>query len=146
MTIVPTKYVAAPLEPDRALSDALDTLLTGDKDRDGRRCILAFGPNANLRSRLQVRLYKLQAALIVARPADLATAVAQLLLGFGSARGSEDAEAIVTQYITVLAHLPLWAVQRACQRFARGSVTKSALTGNAPMPRLRPSSAVWPRA
>jgi hypothetical protein len=49
-----------------------------------------------------------------------------MLLGFGSARASEeDAEAVVTQYVTVLANLPLWAVQRACRRFASGSVTKA---------------------
>ena len=112
------------LKPDRALSDAVDTLLTGDKDRDGR-CILAFEPDTSLRSRLQIRLMELQAALLPARPADLAPAVAQMLLGFGSARGSEDAEAIVAQYVTALAHLPLWAVQQACLHFARGSVTKA---------------------
>jgi len=39
-------------------------------------------------------------------------------VGFGSARGSEYAEAIVTRYVTTLAHFPLWAVQRACLRFA----------------------------
>src|SRR5688572_15196834 len=124
MTIVPTKYLAEPLEPDRALSDAVDTMLTGDKDRHGR-CILAFGPDASLRSRLQIRPMELQASRLPARPADLATAVAQMLLGFGSSRGSEDAEAIVTQYVTALASLPLWAVSQSCLRFARGSVTKA---------------------
>jgi len=49
-----------------------------------------------------------------------------MLLGFSSARVSEeDAEAVVTQYVAVLAHLPLWAVQMACRRFASGSVTKA---------------------
>ena len=32
---------------------------------------------------------------------------------------------MVTQYVTVLGGLPLWAVQMACQRFAKGKVTKA---------------------
>ena len=36
-----------------------------------------------------------------------------------------DAEAHIAQYVTVLAHLLLWAVQRACRRFASGNVTKA---------------------
>jgi len=116
---------AGPLLPDRALSDALDSLLTDDVDRKGRR-ILAFAPDAKLRSLLQIRLLKLQPALTPGRPADLARAVTEMLLGFGSARATEeDAEAVVTQYVTVLAHLPLWAVAQACLSFARGRVTKA---------------------
>jgi hypothetical protein len=126
MTIeLPTAIGAEPLRPDRALSDALDTLLTDDVDREGRRT-LAYAPDAKLRSRLQIRLYNLQAALTPARPADLARAVTDMMLGFGSARASEeDAEAVVTQYVRALEHLPLWAVEQACLRFARGRVTKS---------------------
>jgi hypothetical protein len=117
--------VPAALDPDRALSDVLDSLLTGDRDREGR-CILAYAPDAKLRSLLQIRLYKLQAALAPARPVDLALVVTEMLLGFSSARVSEeDAEAVVTQYVTVLNGLPLWAVQMACQRFAKGKVTKA---------------------
>jgi hypothetical protein len=117
--------VPAAVEPDRALSDVLDSLLTDEKDCEGR-CILAYAPDAKLRSALQIRLFELQAGLTPARPADLARAVIDMLLGFGSARTSEeDAEAVVTQYVRVLAHLPLWAVQRACRRFASGSVTKT---------------------
>jgi hypothetical protein len=85
-----------------------------------------IAPDARLRSLLQIRLYKLQAALVPARPADLARAVTEMLLGFGSARVTEaDAEAVVTQYVAVLAHLPLWAVQTACGRFASGHVAKA---------------------
>jgi hypothetical protein len=117
--------VPAALDPDRALSDVLDSLLTGDRDREGQ-CFLAYAPDAKLRSLLQIRLYKLQAALAPARPADLARVVTEMLLGFSSARVSEeDAEAVVTQYVTVLSGLPLWAVQMACQRFAKGRVTKA---------------------
>jgi hypothetical protein len=120
-----TTRVLEPLTPDRVLSDALDSVLTDDKDRDGKR-ILAFSPDARLRSELQIRQHKLRAGLLVGRPADIALTVAQMLLGFGSARASqEDAEAVVTQYVAVLAHLPLWAVQTACRRFASGSVTKT---------------------
>jgi hypothetical protein len=132
MTFEHKSYVPAvkhlepePLAANRALSDALDSLLTGDEDHEGS-CILAFAPDAKLRSLLQIRLYELQTALLAAHPAHLACAIAEMLLGFGSARASEEeAEAVVTQYVTVLAHLPLWAVQRACKRFAAGSVTKT---------------------
>jgi hypothetical protein len=87
-----TTRVLEPLTPDRVLSDALDSVLTDDKDRDGKR-ILAFSPDARLRSELQIRQHKLRAGLLVGRPADIALTVAQMLLGFGSARASqEDAE------------------------------------------------------
>ena len=36
-----------------------------------------------------------------------------------------DAEAHIAQYVTVLAHLLLWAMQRACRGFASGNVTKA---------------------
>jgi len=122
---VPVTIDAGKLLSDRALSDALDGLLTDDVDREGRR-ILAYVPDAKLRSLLQIRLYKLRAELIPGHPADLARAVTEMMLGFGSERASEEeAEAVVTQYVKVLAHLPLWAVERACLRFARGSVSKT---------------------
>jgi hypothetical protein len=122
---LPAAIDAGPLLPDRALSDALDSLLTDDVDREGRR-ILAYALDPKLRSLLQIRLYKLQGELIRGRPVDLARAVTEMMLGFGSARASEeDAEAVVTQYVKAVAHLPLWAVAQACLRFARGRVTKT---------------------
>ena len=60
-----------PLPLLSVLSDVLDSLLTGDRDREGR-CILAYAPDAKLRSLLQIRLYKLQAALSPARLDHLA--------------------------------------------------------------------------
>jgi hypothetical protein len=120
----PAGNEAEPLLPDRALSDALDSLLTDDVDR-GKR-ILAYAPDAKLRSLLQIRLYKLQAALTPGRSADLARTVAEMMLGFSAARVSEeDAELVATQYVKALGHLPLWAVAQACLRFARGRVTKA---------------------
>jgi hypothetical protein len=126
MTIeLPAAIDAGPPLPDRALSDALDSLLTDDVDREGRR-ILAFAPDARLRSLLQIRLLKLQAALAPGRPSDLARAVVEMMLGFSAARVSdEDAELVAAQYVRVLTHLPLWAVQQGCLRFARGRVTKT---------------------
>jgi hypothetical protein len=122
---LPAAIDAGPPLPDRALSDALDSLLTDDVDREGRR-ILSYAPDAKLRSLLQIRLYKLRAALTPGRPADLARAVTEMMLGFSSVRASEeDAEAVAKQYVAMLAHLPLWAVQQTCLRFARGRVTKT---------------------
>jgi hypothetical protein len=112
-----------PIGPDRAIADALDDLLTDDRDRDGR-VILAYAPEVRLRSDFRVRLAKLQAGLIPAQPPDLVPILAQMFLGFGASRASEsDAQTHVAQYVTVLAHLPLWAVQGACRRFASGNVT-----------------------
>lgn len=120
-----TTRILEPMMPDRVLSDALNSVLTDNKGRDGRR-ILARSLDARLRSKLQIRQHNLRAGLLGGRPADIALTVAQMLLGFGSARASqEDAEAVVAQYVTVLAHLPLWAVQRACRLFASGHVTKT---------------------
>jgi hypothetical protein len=122
---LPAAIDAGPPLPDRALSDALDSLLTDDVDRGGRR-ILAYAPDAKLRSVLQIRLLKLQAALAPGHPPDLAEAVVEMMLGFSAARVSDDdAELVAAQYVRMLAHLPLWAVQQACLRFARGRVTKT---------------------
>src|SRR5262245_48217427 len=118
-------YLPAVVEPDRALSDVCDDLLTGDKDCGGRP-ILRYSPDAKLRSRLEVRRLELQAALTPAPPADLARTVIEMMVGFSSARVNElDAKIVVAQYVSVLADLPLWAVQMTCRRFARGKVTKA---------------------
>ncbi len=123
-------YLPAVVEPDRALSDVCDDLLTGDKDRGGR-AILRYSPDAKLRSRLEVRRLELQAALTPALPADLARTVTEMMVGFSSARVNEvDAEIVVAQYVSVLADLPLWAVQMACRRFARGPLLRPSSTGS----------------
>ena len=114
-----------PIGPDRAIADALDDLLSDDRDRHGR-VILAYAPEKRLISDFRVRLARLQAGLIPAQPSDLVPLLAQMFLGFGASRVSEsDAQTHVTQYVAVLAHLPLWAVQRACRRFASGNVTRA---------------------
>jgi hypothetical protein len=118
-------YLPAGVELDRALSDVCDDLLTGDKDRRGR-AILRYSPDSKLRSRLEVRRLELQAALTPALPADLARTLTEMMVGFSSARVNEvDAEIVVAQYVSVLGDLPLWAVQMACRRFARGKVTRA---------------------
>jgi hypothetical protein len=114
-----------PIGPDRAIADALDDLLSDDRDRHGRM-ILAYAPEKRLISDFRVRLARLQAGLIPAQPSDLVPLLAQMFLGFGASRVSEsDAQTHVAQYVAVLAHLPLWAVQRACRRFASGNVTRA---------------------
>src|SRR5258708_39261678 len=98
-------YLPAVVEPDRALSDVCDDLLTGDKDRGGR-AILRYSPDAKLRSRLEVRRLELQAALPPALPADLARTVTALMAGFSSARVNEDdAEIVAAHYVACRAEL-----------------------------------------
>jgi hypothetical protein len=64
------------------------------------------------------------------------------LMGFGGPNTSQDeAEMIVTQYVTALKGVPHWAVARACMRFASGQVTAQEL-GEKQFPLgFRPSSA-----
>lgn len=51
-----------------------------------------------------------------------------MMTGLGSKGASEDeAEIIVTAYVQIVADLPDWAVERACNRFASGSVTAAEL-------------------
>src|SRR5258708_23026564 len=106
-------YLPAVVEPDRALSDVCDDLLTGDKDRGGR-AILRYSPDAKLRSRLEVRRLELQAALTPALPAHLARTVTEIMVRFSSARVNEvDAELLAAQYVSVLAYYPLPPVHTA---------------------------------
>lgn len=75
---------------------------------------------------LSKRLGEIAPHLGPARYAKVAQAVLSCLVGFASKNTSdEDAEVIAAQYATMLAGLPLWAIQRACGRFGRGEVEAS---------------------
>lgn len=59
---------------------------------------------------------------------DIVEIVNQMLLGFAAPTSSEEESAVtVIQYQQALAGLPLWAVERACMRFARNEVADEEL-------------------
>jgi len=80
-------------------------------------------PTGEQRGLLMSRQRELLTNLAPGKSTEIAKAVAQMLLGFGAGSSDEKgAKARLTTYVAALQHLPLWAVQRACNRFARGDV------------------------
>lgn len=106
------------------LNDLLYALLTDQKDRDGRpvirRCL-----SQTERDRLLERQRVLERFLVRGSQSQIAGAVARLLSGFepGKNVSESDSQVIVAQYAFSLKELPIFAIERACTRFATGSVT-----------------------
>lgn len=72
----------------------------------------------------------------------IAKLISETLSGFGSSRASaEEAEIVAAQYAVVLAGLPLWAIERACLRFAGGDVKPEEIGAKHIDPNFGPSSA-----
>lgn len=77
------------------------------------------------RSGFAARLEELDSWLAPALAKDVRREVEAMLIGWGASGKSmtpAEAVAISHQYATVLGGCPLWGVQRACQRWAGGSV------------------------
>jgi hypothetical protein len=118
-----------PLRFDRAVDDVLRQVLTPERDGEGRRIVRAK-PDADQDRLLGERLGLLMQHMRAAPKGEIARAVLEMLTGFGSSRGSEqEAAAVVAQYVSVLQNMPLWAIRRACGRFARGEVQPDEIDG-----------------
>jgi hypothetical protein len=83
---------------------------------------------ATERGALEVRLKELDTWLEPARQSAAGQEVSRMLLGWAAAGRSmtpAEASAIATQYAMALGGVPLWAVKRACAKWASGSVSPS---------------------
>lgn len=81
---------------------------------------------ADERASLSRRLAEIDPHLGASRTAEVAKAVAEMFAAFSSARAGEaEAKSMVAAYVAVLKDLPLWAIKRACGRFARSEVEAS---------------------
>jgi hypothetical protein len=107
---------------NRQTADLAASLLAPrENDRDGTPLLPVLATPAQ-RGLLMSRQRELLTALAPGKSTEIAKAIAQMLIGFGAREDEAGSQARVAAYVTVLQHLPLWAVQRACNRFARGDV------------------------
>ena len=107
-----------PLKRDDGIAALVQEVLTFET-QDGKPVLhrkLAIDEREILNRRAQ----ELGEHLKPAHHQKIRALVSQMLAGFNKAADGEDAKAIVAQYIVVLQHLPVWAIERACLKFSRG--------------------------
>jgi hypothetical protein len=111
-----------PIAFNRQTSDLAASLLASrETDRDGTP-LLPVLATPTQRGLLLSRQRELAAALTPGKSSEIAKAIGQMLIGFGAREDDAGSRAKIAAYVTVLQHLPLWAVVRACARFSRGDV------------------------
>lgn len=94
------------------------------------------------RQNLAARARLLSLYLKPARPHEIRDALVRCFMSFGGkALTIEEAEMIATQYIVVLEGLPIWSIERACMRFARGEVQPAEVGAKSIETGLRPGTA-----
>lgn len=121
-----TTSISRPIEPiDRALSDAVASIINGVEMVRGQ-AIAQRLPSPALRQSITRRLEDVRRALLPLGRATVekqraAHAVVAMLRGWFNAK-SDNPEAKVAGYITILQDLPCWVVERVCQDVATGRV------------------------
>ena len=109
-----------PIVPDPA-SDALVDALVGFKNADGSYDLRrAMTPDE--RRRIEARRNVVADNLASCRAGEIVGDILEMLMGFGGGdfQTEETASAVAAQYAAVLSTSPVWAVKRACGRWARG--------------------------
>lgn len=77
-----------------------------------------------------------------ASPAEIKSAISRCFLGLGGEKlPPAQAEMMMAQYVTVLSGMTLWAIERACLRFASGEVKAEDVGAKRLESALRPNSA-----
>jgi hypothetical protein len=112
-----------PLVADRnAEAIVLTALLPGEKSKDGYQ-LLSRALHQDERQLLQARYHLLTQNLQAASQSQIETRVMRMFIGFqGPDMSEKQARVVGRQFAIVLADLPFWAIERACQRFERGEV------------------------
>lgn len=110
-----------PTEPAETRA-VLDAVLTDEKV-DGKN-VLKRLLTVDESSALIARRHTVVPFLQKGRYDDIGAVILEMMVGFPT-RSETDQEAAVKakQYCDVVADQPLWAIKRACDRFAQGSVT-----------------------
>jgi hypothetical protein len=116
-----------PLRADDAARVIISSVLT-DEIEDGKP-VLTRSISTSERHILNVRMKQLADALQSAKTTEIRAAVSQMLVGFNKSASKDEAQAVVAQYIFALQHLPIWAIKRACGKFARGEVSANDVEG-----------------
>lgn len=114
--------------PDRPaeITRLLSTLGVGERDRDGK-LMLQRPLTPPERVMLQRRRDVLFKNFMQSGPRDhsrIKALVATMRLGFSSKASTSDEEDVINaQYAYALSIIPIWAIERACMRFASANVT-----------------------
>jgi hypothetical protein len=91
---------------------------------------------------LRKRAQQLSAWSDPAKPNEIKGAISRCFIGLGGEKlSTEQAEMMMAQYVTVLSGMKLWAIERACLRFAAGEVKAEDVGAKHLEPAMRPSSA-----
>lgn len=122
----PMSSMAAVYPPDDpSARELIERVATADRDENGN-AVLRRSLTAVERQVLQKRAATLAPYIDRARLRDAEAAVLAMVIGRGTAAGmgEDEADVFAAQCASVLVGygLPLWAIQRACLRFAAGDV------------------------
>ncbi len=118
-----------PPETQASVSTLVSAVLTGDRDwSKGGKAVIRRALRSEERRALEDRQRDLAPWIGPGDKNKKRDALLAMLMGFGgpSTTPAEAAE-IVTQYVTMCADVPAWAVGRACMRFSSGKVTAEEL-------------------
>lgn len=142
MAHVPSMISISTPQPRPAIVDGALRVLTGSRDPD-RRALLARALTDEERRALATRSKDLEPFANPGTAQQKGEEIAGMLMGLkGQALSLEEARAVAVQYVKTCAELPLWAVARACHRFATGQVRAEEIGQEGRLdPNWRPSTA-----
>lgn len=119
-----TAELYPPLSPE-GTTKLVAGISNGDRDSDGK-LLLRRALTKPERAMLQDRARAVGPWTVPGSRERIVAAVTSMLVGWAAGGKSltiREAGAIASQYAATLASQPTWAVERACLRFAQGSVT-----------------------
>lgn len=116
------RSAARPLTTPPPAPPQFDVFLAGLGVQTGLGFELRRGLASAERQTLKARGAALMPYLRTADKKEIKDCIARCFQGFSFAPTAEEAKAIAAQYILVLQDFPLWVIEQACMRFARGEV------------------------
>ena len=129
-----------PVPEDHGAMRLIDGVVTPERD-DRFNFVLRRALTTVEREVLSARSRVILPHLAGASYSKIAKAVLNMFAGLRGANADEDeAEIIAAQYAKVLSGFPLWAIERACLRFARGEVSAEEVGAKVLDPSFRPAS------
>lgn len=122
---IPTEAFRALLASLRPIGNELPRALTVDETRA-----------------LQTRSKQLASWIGRGKPDEIKKVVSRCFMGLGGEKvAPEQAAMMMAQYVLALSDSPLWAIERACMKFARGEVKAADVGARHLEAGMRPSSA-----
>ena len=120
--MVPSSTTSLSPIPDDSATRLLVDSLVAFRHYDGRY-ELRRDLTHDERQALKARSSAITSHMKAARSDYIVECVMMLMMGWGSGRSEADAQAVASQYASVLYGLPGWAIKRACNLWAIGHVT-----------------------